>query len=143
MHPCFIIFLVIGIVLTLLGVWLMQRARAFKRKALAAEGHYVDAMWRTSKVNRYTAYPVVEFQTADGRTIQFEGRVGVPWARGKIGHSVKVLYDPANPEEAVVDSMVEFWSSALIFLAVGILWLIVIVMLMILTQAGIITPKPS
>lgn len=142
MHPLFIIFLVVGVVLTLLGLWLMQRARAFKRKALAAEGRYIAATWRTSRVNRYTAYPVVEFQTADGRTIQFEGRVGVPWARGKVGRSVKVLYDPTDPEEAVVDSLVEFRSPALIFLVVGILWSIAIVVLMVLTQAGIIKPNP-
>lgn len=142
MHPLFIVFIVIGLGLTLIGLWLMQQARAFKRKALAAEGRYVDATWRTSRVNRYTAYPVIEFQTADERTIQFEGRVGVPWARGKVGRSVKVLYDPAEPEEAVVDSVVELWFPALIFLLVGLGWLVTIAVLLLLTQAGLITPSP-
>ncbi|CAG0930339.1 Inner membrane protein YmfA [Thermoflexales bacterium] len=142
MHPLFIVFIVIGLGLTLIGLWLMRRALTFKRKAQAAQGRYVDATWRTSRVNRYTAYPVIEFQTADGRTIQFEGRVGVPWARGKVGRSVKVLYDPTDPEEAVVDSVVELWFPALIFLLVGLGWLVTIAVLLLLTQAGLVTPSP-
>ncbi len=141
MHPLFIIFIVAGSGVTLIGLWLLRQARTFKRKALAAEGHYVDATRRTSHDNRYTAYPVVEFQTADGQTVQFEGRVGMPWAKGQVGRRVRVLYDPADPEKAVVDSVVELWFPALIFLAVGILWLVVIAVLMVLTQAGIITPN--
>jgi hypothetical protein len=53
MHPLFIIFTVVGVGLTLIGLWLMRRALTFKRKAQAAQGRYVDATWRTSRVNRY------------------------------------------------------------------------------------------
>lgn len=46
-------------------------------------------------------YPVVRFQTEDGRTIEFESGLGSNMPP-KVGEEVEVFYDPARPEEARV-----------------------------------------
>ena len=44
-------------------------------------------------------FPSVRFQTADGRTIEFQNGVGSN-APPKVGEEVTVYYDPERPEEA-------------------------------------------
>jgi hypothetical protein len=50
-------------------------------------------------------YPSVRFQTADGRTIEFQNGVGSN-APPKVGDEVTVYYDPERPEDAklILDS---------------------------------------
>jgi len=114
-----------GIGATAIGAVLLARTRAFVRRSAAAQGQYVGAAWEGSAPDhdgtpRHTAYPLVEFQTADGQTIQFEARIGTPWAGRKSGRPVEVIYDPRNPQHAVVSSSFEQWLPALIFLTVGL-----------------------
>ena len=46
-------------------------------------------------------YPSVRFQSPDGRTVEFQNKLGsnVP---PRVGDEVTVIYDPARPEEAKV-----------------------------------------
>ncbi len=60
-------------------------------------------------------YPSVRFQTADGRTIEFQNKIGTNVPPG-VGDEVTVIYDPARPEEAKValGSMFKFDPKALL-----------------------------
>ena len=44
-------------------------------------------------------FPSVRFQTADGRTVEFQSKVGSN-APPKVGEEVTVYYDPERPEDA-------------------------------------------
>jgi Protein of unknown function (DUF3592) len=46
-------------------------------------------------------FPSVRFQTQDGKTMEFENKIGSN-APPKVGDQVTVIYDPARPEEAKV-----------------------------------------
>jgi len=47
-------------------------------------------------------FPVVRFQDAAGQPVTFQSAIG--WTRGpKTGQSVKVTYDPADPQNARLD----------------------------------------
>jgi hypothetical protein len=46
-------------------------------------------------------FPSVRFQTADGRTVEFENKLGTN-APPRVGERVTVLYDPERPEDAKV-----------------------------------------
>ena len=46
-------------------------------------------------------FPTVRFQTTDGRTVQFQNKIGTN-APPRVGDQVTVIYDPARPEEAKV-----------------------------------------
>jgi hypothetical protein len=60
-------------------------------------------------------YPSVRFQTADGRTVEFQNKIGTNVPPG-VGDEVTVIYDPARPEEAKValGSMFKFNPKALL-----------------------------
>ena len=44
-------------------------------------------------------YPSVRFHTADGRTVEFQNKIGTN-APPRVGDEVTVIYDPEQPEEA-------------------------------------------
>ncbi len=58
-------------------------------------------------------YPSVRFQTADGRTVEFQNKIGTNVPPG-VGDEVTIIYDPARPEEAKValGSMFKFNPKA-------------------------------
>ena len=60
-------------------------------------------------------YPSVRFQTEDGKTVEFENRLGSN-APPRVGEEVTVVYDPARPEEAklALGSMFRFNPKALL-----------------------------
>ena len=60
-------------------------------------------------------FPSVRFQTADGRTIELQNKIGTN-APPRVGDEVTILYDPARPEEAKValGSMFRFNPKALL-----------------------------
>ena len=60
-------------------------------------------------------FPSVRFQTADGRTIDVQNRIGTN-APPRVGDEVTVLYDPAHLEDAKValGSMSRFDPKALL-----------------------------
>ena len=49
--------------------------------------------------DRRVVYPSVRFQTADGRTIEFQSKIGSN-APPRVGDEVTVHYDPERPEDA-------------------------------------------
>lgn len=61
-------------------------------------------------------YPIVQFHTAREQVVEFEGNDGSLRA----GDSVKVLYDPANPHDARLDSWPSRWGAGTVPLAIGL-----------------------
>jgi len=77
--------------------------------------------------NSYYYYPVVEFTLSDGRKVRFRDRTGSANPVLTAGERVAVIYDPANPEKAMINRGI--WSlmppagallMGFIFLFVGI-----------------------
>jgi hypothetical protein len=125
MDPVILLFLVGGFALTCLGVWMWLKTRQMLARSVSAEGRYIDAAWQMAgNQGGVTQYGLIEFQTHQGETILFRGRVGTPFEGRKVGRPVRVRYDPARPTNAVVDSFVEIWTPVLITLAVGVGWII-------------------
>ena len=64
-------------------------------------------------------FPSVRFQTADGRSVEFENDLGSN-APPRVGDEVTVLYDPLRPEEAQIKSVMMLWFLPGMFVAVGL-----------------------
>jgi Protein of unknown function (DUF3592) len=60
--------------------------------------------------------PVVRFLTARGQVVEFQGNDGSLRA----GDAVRVLYDPANPQDARLDSWPNRWGAGSVPLAIGL-----------------------
>ena len=63
-------------------------------------------------------FPSVRFQTADGRTVEFQNKIGSN-APPRVGDEVTVVYDPARPEEAKVALGSMFRFDPKVLLVVG------------------------
>ncbi|WP_448541587.1 DUF3592 domain-containing protein, partial [Roseiflexus sp.] len=63
-------------------------------------------------------YPVVEFRTADGESVRFEGSTGSNPSAYRVGDTVNVRYDPQTPQSALIDSW-ELWLPSGIVIGVG------------------------
>ena len=116
----------VGAVLLVLGVRNFLRTRRFVSQATSATATVTDVKTRTSTSHtgdgprlRTYRYPVVRFQTRDGRTVEVESETETSGFSQKPGEQVEVLYDPLNPEEARIKTFMMLWFAPLIFTVVG------------------------
>jgi hypothetical protein len=117
---------VAGAVFLVVGVRNYLRTRRFVNQASSTTGTVTDVKTRTSRshtssgprVSTYR-YPVVRFQTQDGRSVEFESETGTNTFSQKPGEQVEVLYDPLRPEQARIKSFMMLWFGPLIFSVVG------------------------
>jgi len=63
--------------------------------------------------------PVVEFTASSGEKIRFTSDFGSRPAGHKVGQSVKVRYDPLDPHQAEIDSVMNLWLVPLILVFMG------------------------
>ena len=116
----------VGAVFLVIGIRNFVGTRRFVSRASSATGTITDVKTRTStshstegtRVRRYR-YPVVRFQTQDGRTVEFESETGTSSFSQGPGEQVEVIYDPLKPEEARIKSFMILWFRPLIFGVVG------------------------
>jgi hypothetical protein len=105
-------------------VWGAKRVTLF-RTGLIAQGRVVE-MHQGQVVDdeespRPSYYPVVEFQTPDGRSFQFKGSTGSSSPEFAIGAEVDVRYDPQKPEQAQLAKFSHFWLGPLLLTIGGLL----------------------
>jgi hypothetical protein len=109
-----LLFLVIGLLLLSWCVSTTSTSIHLKRHGVTALGHVTgSAIHHMRKSGRPMYAPVVEFVTRSGEKITFTGRI---YTRSALppGKLVPVLYDPANPQAARIDSFVEMWVFPLV-----------------------------
>ena len=71
-----------------------------------------------------TQAEVVEFQGPDGKTVQFVEKTSQTRFIMNTGHTVNVLYDPDNPENARINSFWGLYFFPITLLIVGLVLLI-------------------
>ena len=108
-----------GFVFVAIGATLLSRAARFRRTAANAEGTLValpatssggtgaslpagDAMMTDGPSLTYR--PTVEFMMRDGERVRATSPIATNPAPGKVGDSVRVLYDPADPQRIRIDT---------------------------------------
>ncbi len=70
-------------------------------------------------------FPVVRFQTQDGKTVEFESGLGtnIP---PRVGEEVTVIYDPSRPQEAKVTVGSTLWLRPKMFVVAVVAALFVV-----------------
>ena len=121
-----LVLAVVGAVFLVLGIRNFVRTRRFVGRASSATGTVTDVKMRTSTSHtgdgpsmRTYRYPIVRFQTQDGRTVEFESKTGTSSFSQGPGEQVEVLYDPLKPEEARIKTFMMLWFAPLIFSVLG------------------------
>jgi Protein of unknown function (DUF3592) len=82
-------------------------------------------------------HPSVRFQTADGRTVEFQNKIGTN-APPRVGAEVTVYYDPERPEDAQVAPGDTFKPNPKAFLVVGAIFLAVLAMMFLSALALVV-----
>ena len=107
-------FIALGLLFAFLGLRGRRQAKAFRARAARANGlvtevrtRFVDTGGRGDTGHNLMYYPVVRFTLPDGRVVDTETPGAAP-SPAKQGAQVTVLYDPADPINAVLDSS---WSD--------------------------------
>jgi hypothetical protein len=126
--------LLLGLSLVILSVVIQVKQYIFRGRARRARGEVVEIVEASSGPGRRLKYPVVEFETERGRTVEFESSVGSNPSLYRVGQRVSVLYDPDEPQKATIDSFLSRWLATLItgclgvsFLFVGMVFLLIVV----------------
>ena len=128
-----VLWLLLPLALAAVGAWFLVigirnflRTRRFVNQASSATGTVTEVKTRTSRSHtsdgpriRSYRYPVVRFQTQDGRTVEFESETGTNTFSQGPGEQVEVLYDPLKPEQARIKTFMMLWFAPLIFSVVG------------------------
>jgi len=125
-------FQIIGYVLLLGGLafFLAAAVAVVKRQSAtanwkSAQGTVVDVATRSVTPGNPYSFPVIEFTTPTGQTIRFEADLGFYPSPPKRGQQVLVLYDPAAPQQAKLNSAVARWFVPGAWAGFGFICLIV------------------
>lgn len=118
-----VLFCAGGVISIVFGIRMYRENRAFADRATAADGKVVGfETWESgtgSDERENIHYAVVVYKTADGREVRFRGPSKDGLVKLKQGDAVRVLYYPANPQAARVDSFMGLWFAATMLIAVG------------------------
>lgn len=116
------IFLAFGLLFTGLGSWFYLGDLDLAMSGDEAEGRVVSFESSYNSDSGTTYRPVVEYEDASGRVHRFTGGVGSSPKAYDRGETVDVIYDPASPEDALLDSFTERLALPLAFGGFGLLF---------------------
>ncbi len=106
------IFAAVGLVFLLIGVVMAVSGRRWRRHAERTEGEIVaiDAIDPDSApgpplTSGFVYRPTVVFTTRDGTEVRASSSIASNPKPGRVGDTVRVLYDPRNPQRVRLDSI--------------------------------------
>lgn len=130
-----VIFLGVAAVMLGLGIFFFVRTRRFLRTAVEATGTIIELRESSGSEGGTVYSAVVDFQTADGRSIRWEESMASNPPAGQPGEQLVMKYDPANPQRARIAKATRMWFMPVLFGGLGVLFLGLGV---VLTVAGIV-----
>jgi hypothetical protein len=123
---------VIGFIILLAGVGLcvgglVSRARTqrFVASALQAQAEVTGLEQRRGNKNSLMYHPVLRFTTQQGVQHEVVSPVGSNPAPCKPGDTVRILYNPARPEEVRIHTFLHVWLFPLVLGGMGGIFLLV------------------
>jgi len=131
MRVVLIALMLLGVVLVGFGFKMLADTRRFLATAEPAKGVVVRVDKRVERervgagdnahwANVTRHYPFVEFRTAREQVAQFQADDGSL----RVGDSVRLVYDPANPRNARLDKWGNRWAGPLAFWGAGLVILV-------------------
>lgn len=117
------IFAAIGVVM-MIGAWMLfQNDQKFAKEAASATGTVVESVYVKSRKGKGGYYPVVEFQTADGKRMTFRSDTGRGRPAYENGEQVSILYEKQNPANAKIAGFWELWGLVAVLAVFGLIFM--------------------
>ncbi|GJL85280.1 MAG: hypothetical protein DHS20C02_10550 [Micavibrio sp.] len=105
------IMLLVGLGVAGLGGYLGKDLTTLLAVGEAVEGRVVDVKSEYSS-DSTTYYPIVEYQSLQGKTVKFKSKVGSNPPMNRTGDIVSVIYDPHRPDKAMIDRGIWNWAAS-------------------------------
>ena len=124
-HAIFTMFGLLSVVLLPLGVLTFSSTYSVVSRGLKAKGTVVGIVTRDSTVSgsrgRTESYaPTVSFVTQTGKAVTFESETASNPASHSVGDEVEVIYQPNDPQQAIINSFVHTWLLSTLLLGAGL-----------------------
>jgi len=116
------IFTPIGLIFAAIGGWFFVQDRQLAADGLRAEGYVIEVVVSRDSDGSSSYKPVVEFTDAEGRTHRFTSSISSSPPAHSPGERVEVIYSPADPNEAMIDSFIDRHLFPLVFGGLGALF---------------------
>jgi len=119
---CLASLISLGLLIGAIMVYVRQGRQAAGR--VSVKGTVVSLEKRsTNPGSAGMYYPMIEYSLPNGETVRFESAFGTMPASYKIGQSVTALYNPSDPREAEVSSLVSRYLYPGIMAFIGLVTL--------------------
>ena len=109
------------------GLWEVRETQLRLNFQSEAQGTVIESVYRThtdpEDSSQFTRsyHPVVRFSSGQGQTVVFTDGVGSYPEAYQVGETVEVLYDPQDPEDAMIPSWSGLWGASTVFIVVGMI----------------------
>ena len=119
------IFIVAGMVSVYFGTYFYTDIQSIRKGGVKTEGvilRYERRGTRSANMKDMFVVPIVQFQTVAGQLIVVEGKVDNSTILQNLcesGEQVEIIYDPNNPEHAVINTFAELWFLPLLLWIIG------------------------
>ncbi|MEE4201021.1 DUF3592 domain-containing protein [Erythrobacter sp.] len=120
-----VIFAVFGMLFAGIGGWIWLGERSFEARSVAAEGTIIEMDRYRDSDHKTMFRPIAEFTDANGRRHKFASKTSSSSPAFSVGENIAVLYDPAAPHDARIDSFSQRYLLPVIFMAFGGLFLLI------------------
>jgi len=112
-------FAVIGLVALMIGILWIRSTKERMKTMINHTGTVVEMIRVERPGETATFYPVIEFKTQTGEVFRFEGKTSGPENEYKIGEQVEILYEPQDPQGAMINSLKELWFPSIALMIIG------------------------
>ncbi len=117
-------FMLFGIAKMAVALFLYQGTQSFLTEAARAEGTVVNFM-QTDSSHGVTYAPVVHFVNRNNETTVFVSSTSSNPPGYEKGEKVEVLYFPAKPQDARINSFFSLWGGSVIFGVMGTIFFLI------------------
>ncbi|BAY24591.1 hypothetical protein NIES2100_43860 [Calothrix sp. NIES-2100] len=123
------IFAGVGSIFAVTGIIFVINTHSFVSTAESIQGNVIDLKLRSSTDSKGRSssayYPVVKFTPSSGETIIFESNTGSSPPAFSKGQQVEVLYNPKQPNSAMINSWLELWFLPGMFAGMGSIFVLI------------------
>jgi Protein of unknown function (DUF3592) len=115
-----VVVVTVGAVFTGVGAWSAITSERLLKRGKTVNGKITRLEWVSTTTSSGGAYyPEFSFTARNGSTHVVRSHDGTYPCPFSEGQSVVILYDPADPSSAKIDTFGQMWLSALLFGTIG------------------------
>ena len=119
-----VVFVIIGCVTFYYGIYLYNKISLLRSSGVVTKGIVLRYEMRGTALSDKDklVIPIVQFHTADGTEITFDGTIDNQSVLQDLydsGEAVEVIYDPKHPADAKINTLAELWFAPLLLLIIG------------------------